>query len=125
MSIVKNSEVRVLIAPAADIFNAEIETEKVGLDNFQAAHFVIASGEGTAVKVNAQVIATDEDGENEKVLAEREITVGGKATEKIVVDADYMAHDNFDRVYLKVDNAGTADIPGTVFVILTNERYST
>lgn len=124
MSIVKNSEVKVLVAPA-NIFGAEIETDEVTLDNFQAAHFVIVSGEGAGAKVTAQIIATDEDGENEKILAEKEITIGGKATEKIVVDADYMAHDNLDRVCLKVANAEKADIPGTVFVILTNERYNT
>jgi len=123
MSIVKNTEIEVLIAPA-NIFNAEIETDTVMLDNFQAAHFIIASGEGTGAKLTAQIVGTNEDGENEKVIAEREISIGDKAVEKIVVDADSLAHNDFDGVYLKASNAGDADIIGTVFVVLTNERYS-
>ena len=123
MSIVKNSEIKVLVSPGA-IFNAKIETEEVLMDNYQAAHFNITSGVGTATKVKAEVIGTDAEGENEKVIAEKEIFIGDKRREKIIVDADKLAHDNFDRVYLKIANAGKADISGTVFVILTNERYS-
>jgi hypothetical protein len=123
MAIVRNSEIKVLIAPA-DIFKAKIETEEIMMDNFGAAHFIITSGAGAGAKVLAQVVATDAEGKQEKVLAEREIQVGEKKVEKIVVDADYMAHDNFDRVYLKIASAGKADLLGAVHVILTNERYS-
>jgi len=123
MSIAKNSEIKVLVAPA-NIFNAKIETDTVTLDNFQVARFVIASGIGATAKVKAQVIATNEEGEDEKVIAEHEIIVGDKGREEIVVDADNLAHDEFDRVYLKVANASKADLTGTIFIILTNERYS-
>ena len=123
MSIIKNSEVKVLVAPG-NIFNAKIETDEVMMDNFQAAHFNIASGIGAAAKVKAEIIATDAEGENEKVIIEKEIYVGDKRLEKIIVDADRIAKYDFDRVYLRIANAGKADIIGTISVILTNERYS-
>ena len=123
MSIIKNTEVKVLVKPAK-IFNAEITTEKVVLDNFQAAHFVIATGAGSPAVVVAQVIATNETGTEEKIIAEKEINIGEERDNKIVVDADCIAHDDFDRVYLKVANASDVDTIGVIFVVLTNERYS-
>ena len=123
MSIIKNSEIKVLASPG-NIYNAKIETDEVEMDNFQAAHFNIVSGVGAATKVKAEVVATDADGENEHVLIEREIIVGEKRRERIIVDADRLAKKNNDRVFLRIANAGKADITGTIFVVLTNERYS-
>jgi len=123
MSTIKNQEIKVLVAPA-EIFNAEIKTDAVTMENYQAAHFVVASGAGADGNVLAQVIGTDAEGEKEKVLGEREITIGEERNEQLVIGADQLAHDGFDRVYLKVANAGKADLTGSVSVLLTNERYS-
>lgn len=123
MSIIKNAEMKVLVAPAK-IFNSEIETEAVTMDNFQAAHFLIVTGAGDPSVAVAKVIATSENGENDKVIAEREINIGEEHDNKIVVDADCIAKFDNDRVYLKIANAEDADTIGGIFVVLTNERFS-
>lgn len=122
--IIKEPITKTIIKPGA-IFNAEIETDIIGLDNFQSAKIVVASGEGTAKTVTAQVIATyaDEEGE-EKILQEKEITIGDNAETSFIVDADKFAHNGHDAVYLKIANAEDANILGCVFVVLGNERYS-
>ena len=122
MAVIKNSNTEVLVAPAA-IFNAEVKTKEVMLDNFQAAHFVVATGAGTGTTVKAQIVMTNATGE-EKVQVEKEIIIGQNHTTKIVGVAAKLAHDGFDRVYLKIENAQEADMLGAVMVVLTNDRYS-
>ena len=122
MAVIRNLDIRVLEAPAA-IFDADIETDKVALDNGQAAHFVIATGEGAAVAADASVYGVRGDGES-VLIRTAQIKIGGKAENKIVVAARELAHKEFCSVYLSIPSASSADIIGTIFVVLTNERYN-
>jgi len=121
MAVIKNLDIRVLNAPAA-IFEADIETDKVQLDSGQAAHFVIATGEGAAVSADASVYGVRGDGD-EVLIRTAEIRLGAGAENKIVVAARELAHSELCSVFLKIPSADS-DIVGTVFVVLTNERYS-
>lgn len=121
MSIINHLNRKVMVAPST-IFNTEVKTETVQLDVSQVVHFIIASGEGEAFTVNAQIIARDGTEESEKIILETQLNLGNKQSEKIVVDADQLAHYNSDRVYLKIENADK-EIMGCILAIFTNERY--
>lgn len=123
MSIIKDTNILTLESPAA-IFDAAVETDKVLLNNFQVLHFLINSGKGTETKVGAKLIATNENGDKEETIFEDEITIGENNSTKLTVVAEEVAHDDLDRVYLQVDNAGQPSIYGCILVIQENERYS-
>jgi len=122
MAVIRNLDIRVLNAPAA-LFDAEIETDKVQLDSGQAAHFVVATGEGAVQTLTASLYGVRGDGE-EKLIRTAEIKIGDNAENKIVFAARELAHNELCSVFLKIPSAGDADIIGTIFVVLTNERYS-
>lgn len=123
MSIIKDTNILTLKSPEA-IFNASVETDKVLLNNFQVLHFLINSGKGTETKVNAKLIATNENGDKEETIFEDQITIGNNNSTKLTIVAEEVAHDDLDRVYLQIDNANQADIFGCILVIQENERYS-
>ena len=122
MAVIRNLDIRVLEAPAA-IFNADIETDAVQLDSGQAAHFVVATGEGMVQTLTASLYGVRGDGD-EKLIRTAEIKIGGSVENKIVFAARELAHDELCSVILKIPNASAADIIGSIFVVLTNERYS-
>ena len=123
MAIIRNLDIRILKAPAA-IFGAKIETEPVRMDNVQAAHFVISTGEGAAAKAKVQVMA--KYGDKDSVLVrEEEISIGGNTDSKIVVAAREICKEEKNSVYLAISNANAPNIVGSIFVVKTNERYST
>jgi hypothetical protein len=113
---------RILISPSA-CFNADITTDEIFLDNDQTAEILIATGAGTAEPTTAKVIAANENGD-EKVLEEREITIGTNAVAKFKVSADKLANKNLDRIYLFVLNASNTTIRGCIFAVVNNARYS-
>ena len=123
MAIIRNSNITILKAPAT-IFGAKIETDPVLLDNAQAAHFVISTGEGTEAKVKAEVRAK-RDGKDSILIREEEILIGGNADNKIVVAARELCKEEKYSVYLVIPNANAPTIVGSIFVVKTNERYST
>lgn len=114
---------KVLVSPDA-IFNAAIETNEILLDNFQVAKIVLACGDGAVANATATIEATNEDESTTTVLETREVAIGTKNIHEFTIDAATLAHDELDRIKLKVTNAGKADYVGTVFAVLTNERYS-
>lgn len=122
MAVVRHLTTEVLVAPG-EIFNTDIQTEAVPMDNAQAAHFIIASGEGTQAKVTGQVMARRADREDFHVR-EFDVAVGENAENKVVVRAREIASDDGTSVYLKIPNAEQAGVQGTIIVIKTNERYS-
>ena len=126
MAVIRNSNVQVLKAPGT-IFNAKIQTPDVLMDNAQAAHFVVSSGEGATTNVTASVYAKRAGSDKEPVLVrEVPITLGGSTDNKIVVAAREICHDDKNSVYLVIPNTSVAAaIVGSIFVVLTNERYST
>jgi len=123
MAVIRNLDIRVLEHPSA-IFNADIETDRVALDNGQAAHFVVATGSGTVQTLTASLYGVRGDGD-EELIRTVEIKIGDNAENKIVFAARELAHKELCSVFLKVPNASDADTIGTIFVVLTNERYST
>jgi len=123
MAVIRNLDIRVLEAPAA-IFNADIETDRVALENGQAAHFVIATGEGTVQTLTASLYGVRGDDGGEELIRTAEIRIGGNAENKIVFAARELAHKELCSVFLKIPSASDADTIGTIFVVLTNERYS-
>jgi len=121
MAVIRNLDIRVLNAPAA-IFDVDIETDKVQLDSGQAAHFVIATGDGAVVNAEVSIYGVRGDGES-VLIRTAQIRLGGNAENKIVFAARELAHSELCSVYLTIQNA-SSDIVGTIFVVLTNERYS-
>jgi len=122
MATIRNLSFRVLEAPAA-IFNAAVTTDPLELDNGQAAHFVIATGEGTVQTLTASIYATKDDNQKQ-LIRTAEIKIGDNAENKIVVRAREIAVHELRDVYIEIPNASDSDIIGTIFVVLTNERYS-
>jgi len=124
MATIQNQTIKMLKYPA-NIFGARIQTEGITLDNAQAAHFVIASGEGTQTKVTAQVMSKRLGKDTEPVLVrEQEITIGGSVENVIVVAARELAHDEKCSVYLVIPNASAPTITGCIYAVLTNERFN-
>jgi len=121
MAIIRNLDIKVLNAPGA-IFDGEITTDKVKLDNGQAAHFVVTTGEGALKVVTANVYAVKENKEP-VMLQSAEIKVGASSTTRIVIAARELSRDEMDSVYLVIPSADADDINGSIFVVLTNERY--
>jgi len=122
MAVIRNLDIRVLNAPAA-IFNAEIETTPVKLDSGQAAHFVVATGEGAVQNLTASVYGVKGEGDP-ILLRTAEIKIGDNAENKIVFAARELAHHELDSVYLSIPSGADATTLGMIFVILTNERYN-
>ena len=122
MAIIRNLDIRMLNAPSA-IFDAEIKTDEVQLINGQAAHFVVATGEGTVQTLTASLYGIKGD-RDPIFIRTAEIKIGEMAENKIVFAARELVHHELDSVYLEIPNANDADIIGTIFVVLTNERYS-
>lgn len=123
MSIIKDTNILTLKTPSA-IFNADVETDSVKLNNFQVLHFLINSGVGVETEVNARLIATNENNDQREVVFEGTIKIGNNNSTKLSVIAKEVAHGNLDRVYLQIDNAGQPEIYGCILVIQENERYS-
>ena len=125
MAVINNSNIQVLKYAGA-IFNEDIQTPEVTLDNAQAAHFVITSGEGTPVTAKVRIMAKYTGNDAEPVLIREEgITIGDHAVNKIVVAAREICHDEKDSVYLTIANPNAPDIVGVIIALLTNERFST
>ena len=122
MAVIRNVNAQVLIAPAA-IFNADIQTEAVQMNNAQAAHFIVTSGAGDATEVTGQVMARRAEREDFHVR-EFTVTVGGNAMSKIMVAAREIASDDGTSVYLRIPNAEREGVQGAILVVKTNERYS-
>jgi len=123
MAIARTLDTRILKHPG-NIFNAEIKTDTIKMDNAGAVHFIVASETGNHITVAAQVIATDAQGD-QRVMSDHEIHLGNGQPNQFIIDADRIARDGHDRVFLKIEDAGEADLAGTVIAILTNERYNT
>ena len=125
MAVIRNTNVQVLKNPGA-IFNAKITTEEVNLQNAQAAHFYITSGAGARVNGKAQIYAKRVGTDKEPVLVrEFEVSIGENQKTEIVIAARELCHDEKNSAYMVIPNLGSASIVGSIFVILTNERYST
>jgi len=125
MAVINNTNIQILKYPG-QMFGAKIQTPEVALDNAQAAHFVIESGEGTATQGKVQIMARRDGTDKESVLIrEEDITIGANTENKIVVAAREIAHDEKCHVYLVIPNMNAANIVGCIFAVLTNERYST
>jgi len=122
MAIIRNSITQVLVRPGT-IFNAKITTPKIKMDNFQAAHFNIISGDGATKTLTAQIYGARE-GKESIMLREAEITIGGNTDTIIVVAARELCHHELDSAYLVIPNGQAADKLGTIFAVLTNERYA-
>jgi len=122
MAIIRNLDIRVLEHPST-IFNAEIETDPIRLDSGQAAHFVVATGEGTVQSLTASVYGIKGEGEP-ILLRTTEIRIGDNAENKIVFAARELAHHELDSVYLSISSGGDATTLGTIIAVLTNERFN-
>jgi len=122
MAVIRNLNATAIVAPG-EIFNAEIQTEAVQMDNAQAAHFFIASGDGTSSKVVGQVMGKRDDREDFHIR-EFDVEIGGNATSAVVIRAREIASDDGTSVYLRIPNAERDNVPGAIFVVKTNERYS-
>jgi hypothetical protein len=122
MAVIKPTNVQVLVRPA-QIFNAEIITDAVQMDNSQAVHFVVASGAGEKKTIVGSVMAKRADREDFHVR-EIEVTIGDNAESRVMITAREIASDDGTSVYLRLPNAEVADVNGIIFCVKTNERYS-
>ena len=124
MAIVRNSNIEILVAPSTP-FGAKVQTREIKMDNHQAAHIVVTTGEGAVAKVTAQVYGKKTGKDKESVLLqERELAIGGNSENQFVVVARELAHDELDSIYLVIPNANAGSITGTIFAVKTNERYA-
>ena len=110
------------IVAAGTSLAADVESEKVRLDNHQTAKIVITTDAGTEATTTAKVVAILPDA-TEKEVVSKEIKIGGiESTIDFV--ANQLAH--YDAVEFKVVITGVAEttVTGGVIVVLGEERYS-
>jgi hypothetical protein len=106
------------------IFNEEIKTEDIAMDNHQVAMFVLMTGAiDSPSTTKVKIIAENEDGDN-KILLEKSIIIGANNEHKFAISASQLANKNLDKVYMQVDNANEADLAGCIFVVLSEPRFS-
>jgi len=118
MSIAKKQKVVFLTEPKALAVGS---TDKVLLDNYQVVNFYLYATENSGGLVY-QFIATNEAGQ-EKVLGTAPPAFTACKPLVLKAEADKLAHDGYDRVYLKLTTVG-GTTQGCVFAVLSNERYS-
>lgn len=122
MSKYLTNKVKVLKTTDA-IFASAVETDKIALDNYQSVRVVVESGEGTAVKTNAKVIAIIDEN-NTKEIKTQEITIGDNTTEYIDVVADEIAEVDATEIKITIDAVAESEITGTIVAVLGEERYT-
>ena len=143
MSIQRNNgEILVLTEPGA-IFESDVETGFVELNNYKYVDFLVCSGAGTAANTTVTIKAkTGSDGTAAAIPFTKKVgngfvpvegtgdtlSIGGSAGEcgKAIyrVDADTLAKGGFDRVSLCTTAVASSTVPGAIIVCKYEPRYT-
>jgi hypothetical protein len=122
MAIIKSTIVEILERPGI-LFNKDIRTKSVKLDNYQAVHFYIATSDGSQEDLTVKIYGT-KDGDNLTLIREHNLKIGVVESNEIVVVARELVHHELDSIHLEISNAKLPNKIATIFAVLTNERYA-
>jgi hypothetical protein len=121
MSIFNKQNVKILAYPRP-LFDGGFVSEEITLDNAQTAEIHIEVGAGAQDVTSIRVIALN--GTEEKIIEEQQVELGIDREIVFYIDADRLAHDNFDRIKIVIDSVTDCEITGCIFAVLNNEKFS-
>lgn len=131
------------VAVPGAIFASAIKDTFIELSNYRQVTFLIESGEGTAANITITVEAkegadgtaseipflymiSDEEGFTEEESAT--FSIGGAAGKSkvavVTVTAPMLAKGGYDRVAIKTTAATNSTVPGAIYAIASQTRYS-